>query len=134
MDAFEDADDQALDELEEAPVDSEAEVEDAPAAPAPRRLGLALRRLMARVRLRDTRRLVVEAELDAPAAWDAPAEVTLTLADGARLTVRVDRDRSTADASLPGGVTVRLTLDLTGDLPADPVSLTFADHDWTITA
>ncbi|MCA9558062.1 MAG: hypothetical protein KC583_05785, partial [Myxococcales bacterium] len=60
--------------------------------------------------------------------------VTLTLADGARLTVRVDRDRSTAGASLPGGVTVRLTLDLTGELPADPVSLTFADHHWTITA
>ena len=61
-------------------------------------------------------RLVVEAAVEASFAWSLPERVELELADGARVTVEVVKERSTRSGQLEAGQSLRLVLVATDPL------------------
>ncbi len=92
--------------------------------------------LVGRVKLARDGRLVVEVELTAPLAWDAPQEVSLVLADGSVKTTRVVGSQSTGAGELEAGQTLRLVLDraaASADADLDRLEFTMEGHGVTVT-
>ncbi|HYQ14751.1 MAG TPA: VWA domain-containing protein, partial [Polyangiaceae bacterium] len=80
--------------------------------------------LAARLRVNNDALFAVSFEPGA-SDWQLPEQVEVRLADGSRLTLEVDAQRSTHSATLSAGQEVRLVCKLTAALPAAPQSLAF---------